>query len=258
MRYRLIFLFIITFFSNGNSQQIVRESDSIGYVQQKTTIYFIPGQGSDKRLFDSLTIDSRYTKKYITYTLPEKRTTLKQYAKSISTQIDTSQAFILVGTSLGGMICSELSEILHPEKVIIISSAKNINELPFRYNFQKAIPLYRIFPGKFLLLSAKFLQPIVEPDRKHNKETFKSMLSSKDPKFIKRTIEMIIRWDRETNSKKIIHIHGDNDHTVPIKKVKCDYVIPNGSHMMTLTRAKEISVIINKELENQLPVTGSQ
>ena len=252
MRYWLIFLFITLIFSNGNAQQIVREPDSIGYVQQKTTIYFIPGQGADKRLFDSLTIDSRFTKKYIEFTLPEKGTTLKQYAKSISTQIDTSQAYILVGVSLGGMICVELSELLKTDKVIIISSAKNRNELPFRYKFQKAIPIYKLFPSKVLWLGAKFLQPLVEPDRKHNKETFKSMLSAKDPKFIKRTIDMIIRWDRETNSKTITHIHGDNDHTLPITKVKCDYVISNGSHMMTLTRGKEISAILNKELETSI------
>lgn len=59
---------------------------------------------------------------------------------------------------------------------------------------------------------------------------------------------MIISWDREVNNRKIYHIHGDNDHTLPIKKVKADFTVANGSHMMTLTSANEISLIINKLL----------
>jgi|TARA_B110000879_G_scaffold47227_1_gene66594 hypothetical protein len=40
---------------------------------------------------------------------------------------------------------------------------------------------------------AKVLQPIAERDSKTNKETFQAILSDKDPLFLKRTIEMIIR-----------------------------------------------------------------
>lgn len=208
----------------------------------------MPGQGSDKRIFDSLTIDPAYKLKYIDYGTPGKNISMSQFAKQLSTQIDTTEKFVLVGVSLGGMICAELSEILNPQKVIIISSAKNRKELPSRYKFQKIFPLYNIFPGAVLFAGAKFLQPIVEPDRNKNKKIFKSMLYNKNSLYIKRTIKMIIKWDRISNSKKIQHIHGTNDHTLPIKKVSPDHIILKGSHMMTLTRAQEISEIINKIL----------
>lgn len=222
------------------------------FAQQKTSIYFFPGQGSDKRIFDSLTIDSSYNKVFIDYGLPPKNTSLKQFAKELSTQIDTTTDFILIGVSLGGMICCELNEILQPKKVIIISSAKNRYELPFRYRFQRVIPLYKLFPPFMLHGGAKLLQPLVEPDRNKNKKTFKSMLYSKNPKYIKRTIKMIITWDRKTNAKKNIHIHGTKDHTLPIRKIKePDYIVNKGSHMMTLTRSAEISEILNKILANK-------
>jgi pimeloyl-ACP methyl ester carboxylesterase len=218
--------------------------------QVKTTIYFFPGQGSDKRIFDSLRVDPFYELKYIEYGTPDKDATLAGFAKQLSSQIDTTGKFILVGVSLGGMICSELCEIVKPEKTIIISSAKNRNELPFRYRFQKAIPLYKLFPGKALLAGAKIAQPLVEPDRNKNKETFKSMLYAKDPVYVKRTIGLIINWDRKNNSGKIYHIHGNNDHTLPLKKIKePDHVLDNGSHMMTLTRAGEISDLIDTILK---------
>jgi len=224
---------------------------TVSHAETIKKVYFLPGQGSDKRIFDSLAIDSNYTLKFLEYDSLVKKMPLSELANKISTLIDTSEKFALVGVSMGGMLSIEINEILNPEKVIIISSAKNRNELPFRYKFQRIIPLFEIFPARVIYWGAKILQPLVEPDRNKNKETFKSMLYSKKPKYLKRTARMIIRWVRESNNKKIVHIHGTNDHTIPIRNVKNpDYVIENGSHMMTLTKAKEISVILNKELKD--------
>jgi pimeloyl-ACP methyl ester carboxylesterase len=217
----------------------------------QTNIYFFPGQGSDKRIFDSLEIDPRFNKIFIEYTVPKKGTSLAQFAKQLSVQIDTTKPFILIGVSLGGMLCCEMSEYLHPEKTIIISSAKNRKELPFRYRFQRYIPLYAVLPPVVLKWGAKVMQPIVEPDRNKNKETFKSMLNSKSPKYYKRTIRMIVNWQLRKNSRKIIHIHGTKDHTLPYRKLKnVDHTVEKGSHMMTLTRAREIGNILKTILDN--------
>ncbi len=223
----------------------------IGRTQSVKTLYLIPGQGSDKRIFDSLTFDANYKIKYLEYDTLNRKMTLPELAKQLSVSIDTTEKFILIGVSLGGMLSVELSEILNPEKVIIISSAKNRKELPFRYRFQKTIPLFEIFPARLFYWGAKILQPIVEPARNLNEETFKSMLSRKKPKYLKRSARMIIRWNRKSNSKTIVHIHGTNDHTIPIRNVKNpDYIIEHGSHMMALTKSKEISIILNKELQD--------
>jgi pimeloyl-ACP methyl ester carboxylesterase len=212
--------------------------------QNVTNVYFFPGQGSDERLFSMIKLDSNFHAVYITYPVPERKTTLKEYAMLVSKQIDTSQKFILVGVSLGGMICTELADIFKPEKIIIISSAKCRKELPFRYKFQKAIPINKLIPKRLIKIGAQILQPIVEPDRKKNKIVFKSMLKSKSPKYYKRTVNMIINWNRKTYNENIIHIHGTKDHTIPIRNIKCNYKIEKGSHMMTLTRGEEINELI--------------
>ena len=36
---------------------------------------------------------------------------------------------------------------------------------------------------------------------------------------------MIVNWDRTRYSEQIIHIHGDKDHTIPIKNLEYDYLI---------------------------------
>ncbi|WMN10888.1 alpha/beta hydrolase [Marivirga salinae] len=223
-------------------------SFSISFSQEQPTIYLFPGQGSDERLFDSLKFENHQKIVHIKYPIPKKGSSLPEYAKGISEQIDTTQHFILIGVSLGGMIITELKEYLNPEKSIIISSAKSRSELPSRYRFQKAIPLYKIVPPKLMLAGAKFLQPIVEPDRNTNKATFKRMLASKDPIYMKRTVEMIIKWERENPQENIIHIHGTKDHTIPIRNVEPTHIIEDGSHMMTLTQSSPINKILSEYL----------
>ena len=216
------------------------------------TIYCFPGQGSDARLFESLKPAPGYEIRVIEYGTPGAGMSMSDFARHLSEQIDTSKPFVLVGVSLGGMICTELSEILTPEKTIIISSAKNRNELPMRYRFHRDFPVYKLIPGSFLLASARILQPIVEPDRNTNKEIFQSMLSAKDPVYMERTIDMIINWDRKENTRSIFHIHGTKDHTLPIRNIKSPtYIVDEGSHMMTLTKGEEISRILNSILAQE-------
>ena len=209
-----------------------------------TIIYLFPGQGSDERLFKHLVLPAGYDTLHISYPVPEKHETLAAYAMRFIEEIDLSTPYILVGVSLGGMICTELSDTLSPLRTILISSAKSTHELPGRYTFQKHIRLNRIIPKRMTKGGARLLQGIVEPDRKHDKETFKDMLKAKDPLYLKRTVDMIINWDRCTYSDKIVHIHGDKDHTIPIKNVRYDYLMEEGSHMMMITRAGEINQII--------------
>ncbi len=215
---------------------------------KKLNVYCIPGQGADQRLFANIDLEDNFELKYINYFTPKENTSLKEYALQLSEQIDTTQQFALVGVSLGGMIATELSELLPAEKVIIISSAKNRHELPRRYTFQRRFPLYKIFPPSWIKRGAKLLQPLVEPDRRKEKVIFKGMMNDKDPLSLKRTIQMIVNWKRIENPEGIIHIHGKKDHTIPHRNVKYDYLVRRGSHMMTLTRGSEISTLLNEIL----------
>jgi pimeloyl-ACP methyl ester carboxylesterase len=217
---------------------------------QKEKVYLLPGQGADYRLFSKLQIDSsRFDTIHIKYPEPVKKETMKQFAQRLIQQIDTCGEFYLIGTSLGGMLACEISEIKEPKGLILISSAKNKEELPFRYRFQKFIPVYRTISGNTLLWGAKKLQPLVEPDSKNNKEIFESMLEKKSAHYMKWTIHMICTWDKSSPPRNCLHIHGEKDKTIPIRRVKNPVLIENGSHMITLTRGEEVSAIINGYLK---------
>ncbi len=213
-----------------------------------TTVYLFPGQGSDYRLFRNMKFPEGYDTVHISYPVPHRRETMKEFAEDFIPLIHQDAPYILVGVSLGGMICTELSDTLHPEKTILISSAKAWFELPGHYTFMRKFHLDRVIPKGMVKAGARVLQGIVEPDRKQDPETFKDMLKRKDPLYLKRSGQMIVSWKRESYPESIIHIHGDADNTIPIRNLQCDYVLKDGSHMMTLTRAREISGIINEIL----------
>lgn len=214
-----------------------------------TIIYLFPGQGSDYRIYNNISWPGGYDTIHMHFPVPDKGESLKQYAFRFIPLIDTGTNFILIGMSLGGMICTELADTINPKKVILIASAKNSDELPWHYTFQKSIRLNRVVPKKTMKTGAVYLQPIVEPDSRENLDFFRSMLGIKDPAYMKRTVDMIINWERTEYDSSIIHIHGDCDNTIPLKNVQADYIIKKGSHMMVYTRADEISKILKKILE---------
>ena len=136
---------------------------------KKTKIYLIHGQGSDARLFSKLTLNVGFDTFCLNLPLPAKGENMQSFAQQLIPKIDTTGPFILIGVSLGGMVAAELNDILHPLQTIIISSAKNNNELPKRYKFMRAFPLYKLFPAGFIKASSFIMQPLVEPDRKKEK-----------------------------------------------------------------------------------------
>ena len=212
---------------------------------EEPVIYLLPGTGADCRLFNNIAFP--FDTVHLEFPIPAKKTTLQEYAYGFIPRIDTSRRFILIGVSLGGMISSELSDVLSPDKVIIISGAKSRQELPARYRFQKYVPLNRIIPKNTIKWGSKVLAPAVEPERKQD-SIFRSMLMAKDPQYLKWTVNMIINWEKKVYDSNMVHIHGDNDHTLPIRLVDYDYLVPDGSHMMVYIRGKEVSDLINQIL----------
>ena len=221
-------------------------STSHDMTAQKTNLYLLSGQGSDERIYQEIDWDTaRYNVTYIPYLIPESGETMNAYAHRMAAAMDTSNAFSLVGVSLGGMISSEIKTFTNPEKVILISSAKCRAELPWQYRIQRILPFYKLVPKNVLKYAALIAQPLFEPDRKSHAEVCSAMLKSKNKVFTKRSIQMIMNWDKLDSDPEIIHIHGTNDNTLPIKRIDATHVVKNGSHMMTLTRANEVSAIPN-------------
>ena len=215
---------------------------------QEKIIYLIPGQGSDERLFKNISINN-YETRTIKFDIPEKRATMNSYAEQLSSQIDTTKRYSIVGVSLGGMLAIEMAKQMQPEEVILIASAKTKNEIPGLYKFFRKFPIHLLFGGRFYKFWTIALQPLYEPMPKEDQRMWRDMMRQKHPKFMKRAVRCIIEWNNEeVGDINVLHIHGTKDKTLPIKNIVKPVVIEEGTHVMTLTKGDEISAVINRWL----------
>lgn len=213
-------------------------------------VYLIPGQGADGRLFSRLHLENCDTT-IIKYPVPFRHETLPEYAKRLASQVDTTQPFYLIGVSLGGMCAVEMAKFLHPVKVILISSAETEDEIPVRYRFQRVLPLNRLVGGRLCKWMAPPARFLFEPESRKDKDIFNAMIHDKDPRFMKRSINMIIHWKNKEIPPGIVHIHGDHDHTLPCRRIKNCIHLKDGSHMMIYTHSEVLNKLLNEQLNTK-------
>lgn len=207
-------------------------------------VYAIPGLGCTKELFQNILIPN-YELVVLNWPETTSGESLKAYAQKFLSQINTKDKVNLMGVSFGGMICSELADLIETDKVVLISSTKNNKQFPFLLKFLKAVPLYYLINNYFFTVGGQLKRKILGFDDFYSK-LFSEMMSSMSPNYFRNAINIIVNWQREENNSKIIQIHGSNDKLMPVKLINPDYLIKDGSHAMVLTRAKEINLILNK------------
>lgn len=214
-------------------------------------VYCIPGMGVDARLFKNLKIDNCNIH-HIKWLTPYKNELLKEYAIRLSEQIDTSQPFILLGVSFGGMCCVEIAKHLIPLKTFVISSCKKSNELPLKINFWKFFSLYKRLSDSLYIKGAMLVKKQFGVSTKDQAERFLEMLESAPKNYFSGAVHCIMNWQNDLVPESVVHIHGTADRVLPHHKIICDYKLEGGDHFMIVTKAKEINEIIKRELKEFL------
>jgi len=208
-------------------------------------IYRIPGMGGDRRLFSEIDPINGYE-----FVDLEWRTTysniksLKDYAFELSKEIDSSEPFSLMGVSMGGMICSELVDILHPERIVIISSCKTSVELPKQIKRLKFIGITRLLKKERINYLINNSSRFFGAMNKEQRKLFYDMAENINVDFIAWSIKAVLNWNKKKWDNKVIHIHGDKDIVLPIKNIQPTYTIKNGDHMMIWNKSDQINQML--------------
>ena len=210
-------------------------------------IYAIPGLGTTEKLYANTVIPGVEIK-VLHWPLPEKQDTMQSYARKFLPQINTSEPFCLLGVSFGGMLCTELSHIISPEKLFLVSTSKTRDELPWFIRFFKHVPIHKLLPEKQHRKMAYQGRWIVGFGKAYIPE-FLGMVNSMAENYFQNCINIIVNWNGTRLPKSAIHIHGDRDKLLKYKFVKADHTISGGSHAMIVFQAEEINAIIEKELQ---------
>jgi pimeloyl-ACP methyl ester carboxylesterase len=210
-------------------------------------IYLIPGLGADKRMYQPQ-LKLWPEAEVLEHLTPVRGETLTQYAARLAPSIDTAVPFILIGTSLGGMISLELTKYVKPEKVILIASVKGREELPafiksMRYlNFHRLIP-----PGIYKHVNGLMAARLDSRRDSTVASLIREMTIDASPQFIDWAINAVINWKPSfVLPENLVHIHGSNDTLFPLKYIKQPIVIKNGSHVMNLTLSAEVNKALQK------------
>lgn len=219
---------------------------------EKMNVYFLSGLGADKRVFSKLKLDDRFNVHYIDWIPPKKKEPLHDYALRLTAQMDTTKPFQLVGLSFGGIVASELSEIVHTEQTIIISSTPtNIPISKFNRGLIKFL-LASPFAAPLLKSTNSFTYKYFGADTPELKTLLKQILHDTDSKFLKWALTRMTDWNHPDKVENLYHIHGSADRLIPLKIVKPDTVIDSGGHLMVYAQHEKISKILNEQLAEKL------
>lgn len=216
-------------------------------------IYFLSGLGADERAFQKIKLPAGYEIRHIPWEPVKGDETIETYARRLSVSIDNSKPFMLAGLSFGGIIASEISKFLKPEKLILFSSVMTRQELPRIYRMAGKPNFERLLPNSFLSLSRPLLYWFLSPLDQESRRLIAAFLKRKDPVFSRWALGQISRWQNEEIFEPHLHIHGGRDRIFPASLTQADYVIQGGGHFSVITHAEEVNLLLKRELELNQP-----
>ena len=202
-------------------------------------LFLISGLGANERMFQRLNFHN-FENVYIKWISPEKNETISDYASRLLTQINQENP-IIIGLSLGGMMAVEISKIIKTEKIILISSAKDKFEIPKLYQLAAYLNLNTLIPRQLYKKSNFFIYWLFGVKKREDKNLLKEVLRDTDLDFVVWAINEILNWKNVKVPENLFRIHGSNDHLLPMKVSTPDFEIKNGSHLMVLNKAEEVS-----------------
>ncbi|WP_324026610.1 alpha/beta hydrolase [Maribacter sp. BPC-D8] len=208
-------------------------------------IYAISGLGADQRVFNHLTLDFELIA--IDWITPNHNESIKEYSRRLSEVIVTDVEFCLIGVSFGGLIATEINQILHPKKVILISSAQTKNELRPIYKWVGKSRILKLIPAS-LFNPPRFLARYIIGAK--NAKLFYEILDDTDLNFVKWALQEFTTWQNLKQSANVVKINGAKDKLIPPRGITKMKLIEGGEHFMIVDKADEISKIINFELKN--------
>jgi len=214
------------------------------------TLYFLSGLGADKRVFKKLILPELYTIVHIDWLIPDKDESIENYSKRLSAVINTSEPFCIIGLSFGGIVATELSKIVCPEKIIIISSVSTNHEFPWYFKLFKHLYIHLFLSEKVLKKKNKILFWLMGARSMKEKAILHQIVKETDLTFFKWAITQILHWKQKQPVPNLIRIHGTHDYIFPIKNIFPSHNINQGGHLMVYAQANEVSSMLTHILKH--------
>ena len=213
------------------------------------TLYCISGLGADEGAFQYLDL-SFVQPVFIKWIDPKKDESLQHYALRLKQQFIHEENPTILGLSLGGMVATELAKVIPSAKIIIVSSAKTKNEIPFYFKTFKYFPAHKFLPDWSIRQHSPMREFFLGSKQEKTIKYVKHVAKHADGNFYRWAIGAILNWKNETVPKNITHLHGTNDKLLPYRFVQSDIKVDNGGHLMIIENADKVSKLIKEIILN--------
>lgn len=213
----------------------------------KTNLYLIPGLAADARMY-SPQVNAFSSAIALNHLSFQKGETLSDYAQKFIPFIDQTQPFVLVGSSMGGMVAIELTRFIKPQKLILLASIKSRKEFPLLIRSMRYLKLHRFISGNTIkTFTRKVAQQLNNSNDKEITNLLIDMVMCTDAKFIEHAMEAIVHWQPPTTlPENTYHIHGSNDRLFPVHRIKNAIVVKGGTHVLNLPNSQEVNQLLLK------------
>lgn len=203
-------------------------------------IIFFSGMGADQRAFQFLDLGD-IERVYVTWIEPEDDETLRDYSARLVKDMEFYEDDVVIGLSMGGMVAQEVAAMHHVSKVILISSLRSGETLQPLFTAAQKLKLMRLMQKDllrntivkgariFLPLNDKRLQVIVD------------MLDRFSGHYYKWAMNAVLNWQGADARCPVYHVHGSKDEMFPLSQVRDAVIIDKGTHLMIVTKPKEVS-----------------
>lgn len=212
-------------------------------------LYLLAGLGFDQRFFQNLQLNAPHIH-HLHWIEPEPNEGLAHYAQRMSTQVEPSNAPIaLLGHSFGGVMMQEIAKIIPVQKIILISSMKSVSEKPANFKWFNRFPITLFLNIKLTIRTFPFWAKQYGYESPEEQRLFIEMVSEHSDNYLQWAARQLAIWQGNGSLRTpIVHLHGDNDKTIPAKNFREVTIVKNGSHIMAFNQAELVSKWINEQL----------
>lgn len=214
--------------------------------QNTHSIYAISGMGADERAYTAFQRSFPYPLRFIPWKDPQRAEPITAYTnRMVAPHVHPHDPVrICIGLSFGGVIGLEALKEGIFTHAILISSVKGREELPPVMNLLRAVPVYKAIPSKALKRIIIRSGLIPAGLRFENQHKFKEMFEQFSPYYFKWCIHQLVNLSNSGTLKNTYHIHGTHDEIFSVKYICGADLIPGGSHLMIITRARDVSLMV--------------
>lgn len=159
--------------------------------------------------------------------------TLTELANHLIRKHNIKATDTVIGSSLGGMVAGEISNLIGLRHLILIGSAVHPNDIPSLYrHLHPVIPFLPLNLFQKIAAQLPFLTA--------------RMFAQSSPAFIRTTTRAIFNWQGLQSKENLFRIHGSRDLLITHPQIT-NLTLPGG-HLIATTHAEQCCLSLKKHL----------